>query len=60
MARMDATDKCIYCKEELASWERNRSECMDCRDKHPTETYSEYLEEDSDRKTVDGIFAKMI
>lgn len=26
------TDLCIYCGEELAVFERNRSECMNCRE----------------------------
>ncbi|MEW9669340.1 hypothetical protein [Ammoniphilus sp. 3BR4] len=37
-------DLCISCETELASFERNRTECFDCRDK-ACESYSD---EDTD------------
>jgi len=37
----DEMDRCISCKKELVPWERNRAECLDCREKHSIETYGE-------------------
>jgi hypothetical protein len=37
-------DKCIICNEELAPWERNRAECLDCRDR-AVEVYGDDVEE---------------
>ncbi len=33
-------DRCVYCHEELAIMERNRSKCWSCQDKM-TETYGD-------------------
>lgn len=30
---MTMDDKCITCDEILAPWERNRAECLDCRER---------------------------
>ncbi|MDQ6595639.1 MULTISPECIES: hypothetical protein [Bacillus] len=40
----DLVDKCISCHQELAPCERNRSECLDCRDK-TIEAYGDDSEE---------------
>ncbi|WCN39336.1 hypothetical protein [Aneurinibacillus uraniidurans] len=37
---MGYKDECISCGKELASWERNRAECLDCRE-IACETYSD-------------------
>ncbi|MEW9672516.1 hypothetical protein [Ammoniphilus sp. 3BR4] len=42
---MDLIDKCISCHQELAIWERNRCECLDCREKM-IETYGDDSVED--------------
>lgn len=33
-------ERCIGCQLELAPWERNRSECLDCRER-AIETYGD-------------------
>lgn len=38
-------ETCIGCQLELAPWERNRSECLDCREK-AIETYGDDFEDD--------------
>lgn len=37
---MKSFEVCVYCGDELALMERNRSECWDCRD-HISPTYSD-------------------
>jgi hypothetical protein len=34
------SDECVFCGEELALMERNRSECWDCKDRI-SDTYSD-------------------
>jgi|GEM_PF-3443916 len=46
---MEFIDKCISCEKELAPWERNRAECLDCREKS-FETYGDDLVEESQKK----------
>lgn len=40
-------DQCINCSEELLIWERNRCECLDCRER-TIETYEEEIVESFD------------
>ncbi|HJV46195.1 MAG TPA: hypothetical protein VJ824_10805 [Bacillota bacterium] len=40
-------DKCITCNEELAPWERNRANCLDCRESS-TEAYGDDIEDIDD------------
>lgn len=44
---IDVVETCIVCNRELVLWERNRSECMDCR-YQTAEAYSEELEEEDE------------
>jgi predicted RNA-binding Zn-ribbon protein involved in translation (DUF1610 family) len=37
---MKFVEVCISCGRELASWEKNRAECLDCRE-IACETYSD-------------------
>ncbi|WP_167578025.1 hypothetical protein [Ammoniphilus sp. YIM 78166] len=37
---IEVLDSCIGCNVELAPWERNRSECLDCRER-VLETYGD-------------------
>lgn len=48
---MENIDKCIWCQEDLAPWERNRSECTRCREK-TVETYEDELEENPNENEI--------
>ena len=37
-------DACVYCKEELAIMERNRTECWECQDNISVTYYDDELE----------------
>lgn len=44
-------DCCVHCNQELSKFERNRSECWDCREKI-SETYSDDLEVNDDKSVI--------
>ncbi len=43
---IDTVDICIGCNTELAPWERNRSECLDCRERALEAYGDDVVEED--------------
>lgn len=44
---MELLDLCISCGQELAPWERNRSECLSCRDR-VTESYGDETQDEEE------------